>query len=158
MDMANAAIRGDNVAQISKLIDKYQNIQREHELDIERVSQQTEQLRQEFELAKIDRKAEQDRETIRVEKYLDGQIEAMKANANIMSFDNGLSDAEKSQAEERMENARLNLERSKLSLDAQKTSVEAQLKEKELAVKLKESDDKVKIAKTNKNRYDSKSK
>lgn len=116
------------------------------------------QLRQEFELAKIDRKAEQDRETIRVEKYLDGQIEAMKANANIMSFDNGLSDAEKSQAEERMENARLNLERSKLSLDAQKTSVEAQLKEKELAVKLKESDDKVKIAKTNKNRYDNKSK
>ena len=83
MDMANAAIRGDNVAQISKLIDKYQNIQREHELDVERVSQQTEQLRQEFELAKIDRKAEQDRETIRVEKYLDGQIEAMKANANI---------------------------------------------------------------------------
>lgn len=158
MDMANAAIRGDNVAQISKLIDKYQNIQREHELDVERVSQQTEQLRQEFELDKIDRKAEQDRETIRVEKYLDGQIEAMKANANIMSFDNGLSDAEKSQAEERMENARLNLERSKLSLDAQKTSVEAQLKEKELAVKLKESDDKVKIAKTNKNRYDSKSK
>lgn len=158
MDMANAAIRGDNVAQISKLIDKYQNIQREHELDVERVSQQTEQLRQEFELAKIDRKAEQDRETIRVEKYLDGQIEAMKANANIMSFDNGLSDAEKSQAEERMENARLNIERSKLSLDAQKTSVEAQLKEKELAVKLKESDDKVKIAKTNKNRYDSKSK
>ena len=59
---------------------------------------------------------------------------------------------------EGMENARLNLERSKLSLDAQKTSVEAQLKEKELAVKLKESEDKVKIAKTNKNRYDSKSK
>lgn len=70
MDMANAAIRGDNVAQISKLIDKYQNIQREHELDVERVSQQTEQLRQEFELAKIDRKAEQDRETIRVENIL----------------------------------------------------------------------------------------
>ena len=43
-------------------------------------------------------------------------------------------------------------------VDAQKASVEAQLKEKELAVKLKESDDKVKIAKTNKNRYDSKSK
>ena len=38
-----------------------------------------------------------------LEKYLDGQIEAMKANANIMSFDNGLSDAEKSQAEERMD-------------------------------------------------------
>ena len=36
--------------------------------------------------------------------------------------------------------------------------LKAQLKEKELAVKLKESDDKVKIAKTNKNRYDSKSK
>lgn len=54
----------------------------------------------------------------------------MKANANIMSFDNGLSDAEKSQAEERMENARLNLERSKLSLDAQKLLLKHNLKKK----------------------------
>lgn len=154
MDMANVAIRGNNVAQISKLIDKFQNVQREHELDIEKVSQQTEQMRQEFELTKIDRKAEQDRETIRLEKYLDGEIEAMKVNGNIMSFDNGLSETEKNQAEERMESARLNIERMKLGLDAQKASIEAKLKREELAVKLKESADKVKIAKTNKNRYD----
>lgn len=158
MDMANAAIRGDNVSQISKLIDKFQNIQREHELDIERVSQQTEQMRQEFELTKIDRKSEQDRETIKLEKYLDGQLEAMKINGNIMSFDNGLSESEKNQAEERMNNAKINIDRLKLNLEANKAAADVQLKREELAVKLKESEDKVKIARTNKNRYDSSSK
>lgn len=158
MDMANAAIRGDNVSQISKLIDKFQNIQREHELDIERVSQQTEQMRQEFELSKIDRKSEQDRETIKLEKYLDGQIEAMKINGNIMSFDNGLDQSEKNQAEERMNNAKINIDKLKINLEANKAAADVQLKREELAVKLKESEDKVKIARTNKNRYDSPSK
>ena len=116
MDMANAAIRGENVSQIAKLIDKFQDVQRQHELQLEQVAQQTEQLRQEAEMQKIAMKGEQDRETLRLEKYLDGQIEAMKANANIMSFDNGLSEVEKNQAEERMEDARNNIEMMKVNV------------------------------------------
>lgn len=154
MDMANAAIRGENVAQISQLIDKFQNIQREHELQLEQVQQQTEQLRQEAEMQKIAMKGEQDRETLRLEKYLDGQIEAMKANANIMSFDNGLSEVEKNQAEERMESARQNLERMKIEVQREKNRMDAHLKDKEIAAKIYDSDNKLKIAKTNKNKYD----
>ena len=156
MDMANAAIRGENVSQISELIDKFQDIQRQHELQLEQVSQQTEQLRQEAELRKIELKGEQDRETLRLEKYLNGQIEAMKANANIMSFDNGLSEAEKNQAEERMEAAKNNIEILKVNLQREQIASQERIKNKEIAAKIYDSDNKLKIAKQNKNRHDKK--
>lgn len=154
MDMANAAIRGENVSQIAKLIDKFQDVQRQHELQLEQVAQQTEQLRQEAEMQKIAMKGEQDRETLRLEKYLDGQIEAMKANANIMSFDNGLSEAEKNQAEERMEAARNNIELMKVNVQREQIASQERIKNKEIAAKLYDSDNKLKIAKANKNRHD----
>lgn len=154
MDMANAAIRGENVSQISELIDKFQNVQRQHELQLEQVAQQTEQLRQEAEMQKIAMKGEQDRETLRLEKYLDGQIEAMKANANIMSFDNGLNETEKNQAEERMEAARNNIEMMKVNVQREQIASQERIKNKEIAAKIYDSDNKLKIAKQNKNRHD----
>jgi hypothetical protein len=154
MDMANAAIRGENVSQIAKLIDKFQDVQRQHELQLEQVAQQTEQLRQEAEIQKIAMKGEQDRETLRLEKYLDGQIEAMKANANIMSFDNGLSENEKNQAEERMEAARNNIEMMKVNVQREQIASQERIKNKEIAAKLYDSDNKLKIARANKNRHD----
>ena len=154
MDMANAAIRGENVSQIAKLIDKFQDVQRQHELQLEQVAQQTEQLRQEAEMQKIAMKGEQDRETLRLEKYLDGQIEAMKANANIMSFDNGLSEVEKNQAEQRMEDARNNIEMMKVNLQREQIASQERIKNKEIAAKIYDSDNKLKIAKANKNRHD----
>jgi hypothetical protein len=154
MDMANAAIRGENVSQIAKLIDKFQDVQRQHELQLEQVDQQTEQLRQEAEMQKIAMKGEQDRETLRLEKYLDGQIEAMKANANIMSFDNGLSEAEKNQAEQRMEDARNNIEMMKVNIQREQIASQERIKNKEIAAKIYDSDNKLKIAKSNKNKYD----
>lgn len=154
MDMANAAIRGENVAQIAKLIDKFQDVQRQHELKLEQVAQQTEQLRQEAEMQKIAMKGEQDRETLRLEKYLDGQIEAMKANANIMSFDNGLSETEKNQAEERMEAARNNIEMMKVNVQREQIASQERIKNKEIAAKVYDSDNKLKIARANKNRHD----
>ena len=154
--MANAAIRGENVSQIAKLIDKFQDVQRQHELQLEQVSQQTEQFRQEAELRKIQMKGEQDRETLRLEKYLDGQIEAMKANANIMSFDNGLSETEKNQAEERMEAARNNIEMMKVNVQREQIASQERIKDKEIAAKIYDSDNKLKIAKQNRNKYDNK--
>ena len=99
-------------------------------------------------------KGEQDRETLRLEKYLDGQIEAMKANANIMSFDNGLSETEKNQAEERMEAARNNIEMMKVNVQREQIASQERIKNKEIAAKLYDSDNKLKIARANKNRHD----
>ena len=154
MDMAIASIAGDNVASVKKLIMKYQNIAREHEQQMEQMKQQTEQMIQEFELQKIAAKGEQDRATLQLEKYLDGQIEQLKANANIMSFDNGLADAEKAQAEERMATAANNLKMQEIAQKGQEIAINAQLKREEIGAKIYDSNIKLKVAKENKNRYD----
>lgn len=154
MDMAIASIAGDNVASIKKLIMKFQDVAREHEQQMEQMKQQTEQMVQEFELQKIAAKGEQDRTTIELEKYLDGQIEMYKANANIMSFDNGLGDAAKSAAEERMNMAQNNLKAQEINLKAQEVAANVAIKEKEIAAKMYDSDIKLKVAKENKNKYD----
>lgn len=154
MDMAIASIAGDNVASVKKLIMKFQEVQRQHEEQMEQMKQQTEQMVQEFELQKIAAKGEQDRTTLELEKYLDGQIEQLKANANIMSFDNGLSEANKEQAEARMAQASNNLKMNEINQKAREITINAALKEKEIAAKVYDSDIKLKVAKENKNKYD----
>ena len=154
MDMAIASIAGDNVSSIKKLIMKFQDVAREHEQQMEQMKQQTEQMVQEFELQKIAAKGEQDRATLELEKYLDSQIEQIKANANIMSFDNGLSEANKNQAEERMAQAANNLKMQEIALKGQEVAANVAIKEKEIAAKVYDSDIKLKVAKENKNKYD----
>lgn len=154
LQSAAAAIDGENIAQIKKLIDKFADAQRQHESEMEQMKQQAQQMLQEFELRKIAAKGEEDRKTLELEKYLDSQIEMIRVNGNIMSYDNGLSEVEKNQAEERMLNAKNQMEREKIQADRDKHAQEMAIKEKEIAAKIYDSDNKVKIAKTNKNRYD----
>lgn len=154
LQSAAAAIDGENIAQIKKLIDKFADAQRQHESEMEQMKQQAQQMLQEFELRKIAAKGEEDRKTLELEKYLDSQIEMIRVNGNIMSYDNGLSEVEKNQAEERMLNAKNQMEREKIQADKDKRAQEMAIKEKEIAAKIYDSDNKVKIAKTNKNRYD----
>lgn len=154
LQSAAAAIDGENIAQIKKLIDQFTNAQREHETQMEQMKQQAQQMLQEFELQKISAKGEEDRKTLELEKYLDSQIEMIRVNGNIMSYDNGLSDIEKNQAEERMLNAKNQIEREKIQADRDKHAQEMAIKEKEIAAKIYDSDNKLKIAKENKNKYD----
>lgn len=70
---------------------------------------------------KLQLKVNQDRQTLELEKYLDSEIEMIKANANIMSFDNGLSDATKAAAEQRMQEASNNLEQQKISTERERS-------------------------------------
>lgn len=154
LQSAAAAIDGENIAQIKKLIDKFADAQRQHESEMEQMKQQAQQMLQEFELRKIAAKGEEDRKTLELEKYLDSQIEMIRVNGNIMSYDNGLSEVEKNQAEERMLNAKNQMEREKIQADKDKRAQEMAIKEKEIAAKIYDSDNKLKIAKTNKNKYD----
>lgn len=156
LQSAAAAIEGENVAQIKKLIDKYTEAQRQHEQQLKEMEQQAQQMLQEYELQKIAAEGEQKRETVLLEKQLDAQIEMIRVNGNIMSYDNGLSDVEKNQAEERMINAKNQIEREKINADKQLKQTELALKEKEIAAKIYDSNIKLKVAKENKNKYDNK--
>ena len=154
--MAIAAIDGDNVASISKLIKKFQEQKEAHEMQLQQMEQQTKQMEQEFELQKIQVKGEEDRKTKELEGYIDQQIELIRADSNMISYNAEVSDEAKEEGLDRLQDARNQLDREKLQLERQKIMLDTYNKQQDRAVKLKDIDTKYKIAKTNKNKYDKK--
>ena len=154
--MAIAAIDGDNVASISKLIKKFQEQKEAHEMQLQQMEQQTKQMEQEFELQKIQVKGEEDRKTKELEGYIDQQIELIRADSNMISYNAEVSDEAKEESLDRLQDARNQLDREKLQLERQKIMLDTYNKQQDRAVKLKDIDTKYKIAKTNKNKYDKK--
>ena len=154
--MAVAAIEGDNVASISKLIKKFQEQKEAHEMQLQQMEQQTKQMEQEFELRKIQVKGEEDRKTKELEGYIDQQIELIRADSNMISYNAEVSDEAKEEGLDRLQDARNQLDREKLQLERQKIMLDTYNKQQDRAVKLKDIDTKYKIAKTNKNKYDKK--
>ena len=154
--MAVAAIEGDNVASISKLIKKFQDQKEAHEMQLQQMEQQTKQMEQEFELQKIQVKGEEDRKTKELEGYIDQQIELIRADSNMISYNAEVSDEAKEEGLDRLQDARNQLDREKLQLERQKIMLDTYNKQQDRAVKLKDIDTKYKIAKTNKNKYDKK--
>lgn len=154
--MAIAAIDGDNVASISKLIKKFQEQKEAHEMQLQQMEQQTKQMEQEFELQKIQVKGEEDRKTKELEGYIDQQIELIRADSNMISYNAEVSDEAKEEGLDRLQDARNQLDREKLQLEKQKIMLDTYNKQQDRAVKLKDIDTKYKIAKTNKNKYDKK--
>lgn len=160
--MAIAAIQGENVASISKLIKKYQEQKDQHEQQLKEMDQQLAQMTQEFEIQKIQAKGEEDRKTKELEGYIDQQIELIKADANIVnstisSINNSDSDIT-DDGMDRLNAARARVEQEKLAMDKQKNILDMVDKERDRQVKMHDIDTKLKIAKENKNRYDVKSK
>lgn len=156
--MAIAAIEGDNVATITKLIKKYQEQKDAHEKELQQLEQQTEQMKQEFELQKIQAKGEEDRKTKELEGYLDQQIELIRADANMISYNAEVGDENKEAGLNRLEAARTRVEQEKIGIERQRNILDTLNKERDRQVKMYDIDTKLKIAKENKNRYDFKSK
>lgn len=155
--MAIAAIQGDNVATISKLIKKYQEEKNAHEEQLKQLDQQTAQMEQEFEIQKIQIQGEENRKTEELKGYINQQIELIKADANLLSYNQDLDDTTREDSLDRLDTARSRVEQEKLNNDRQKTMLDAYNKERDRQVKLHDIDTKLKIAKENKNRYDFKS-
>lgn len=156
--MAIAAIEGDNVATITKLIKKYQEQKDAHEEQLKQMEQQTAQMEQEFELQKIKAKGEEDRKTKELEGYLDQQIELIRADANMISYNAEVGDEAKEAGLNRLNVARARVEQEKINVEKQKSILDTFNKERDRQVKMHDIYTKLKIAKENKNRYDTKSK
>ena len=154
--MALAAIEGDNIAKISKLISSFQEEKEKHEMALKEMDQQLAQMEQEFELRKIAAKGEEDRKTAELEGYIKEQIALIQADANMISYDNGVSEEDKQAGMERLEDKRSAVAREKNQLEREKSMIDLYNKEQDRKVKMHDIDTKLKIAKENKNRYDSK--
>ena len=147
MNMAVAAIEGDNSADIKKMIMKFQQIKTQNEQTMKQMEQQMKQMEQEFELKKISATGEQNRQTIALEKYLDSQIEQLKAFTN---GDNGAENYMTAQANI----AKNNIEREKLNIERNKNRTDAEINKEKIKADIYKADTQYKIAKANKNKYD----
>ena len=156
--MAIAAITGENVESMKKLIAKFDEINKAHEMELKQVEQQTEQMRQEFELNKIRIKGEEDRKLAELEGYIKKEIELIQADANMISYNAEVGNQNQQAGIERLNAERLELDRQKVRIDSLKFNFDVYDKNENRRLKEKDIDTKFQIAKMNKNRYDSKSK
>ena len=151
---AVAAIEGDNIAEVRKLIDKFQTQKEQYELQAKEMDQQLEQMREEFELKKIEAKGNEDRKTLELEGYIKQTIALIQADSNMISYDNGVSEEAKQAGMERLEDKRNAVAREKNNLEKQKAVLDTYNRERDREVKMHDIDTKLKIAKENKNKYD----
>ena len=157
LESALAAIQGDNVAAISDNIRQFSEIRRQHEEQMKQMDQAIQEQANQMKLQEIAAKGEQDRQTLALKAQYDLQLEYAKGDIALLGDTNPQNDdyaktqLAKLQEESKKasEAAKLQLERQKLAMDAYNKAADRQVKREEMANQLK-------IAKTNKNKYDKK--
>ena len=145
--MAIAAIEGDNVASIKKLINKYQEAKEQHEVELKQLDQQLAQMQEEFKLEQIAAQGEQDRATKELEGIIKKEIALIQADANRLSYPNDLPQEMKDESAERIAQAKNQIEREKLQVERDRIAADNYNKERDRQVKEKDIKAKVQIAK-----------
>lgn len=153
-EIALAAIMGDNVATIKKLIDKFKEETQARQVEVNQMEQELEQMKEDFEITKIQTKGEEDRKTIELSKYLDAEIELIKADANLLSYSNDSTSGQEQAATQRLNEARTSIERDKIRVQREANVIDAFNKAEDRKVKREDIASKVTIAKQNKNKWD----
>ena len=159
LDMALAAIKGDNVTQITETINRFSELRRQHEEQMKQADQMLEQAKQQNEIAKIQAKGEQDRLTKELEYQYEMQLKDIDANVSLMTHSNR-GDASDTVAKARLQeiseqnkmqiaNQKLNIEQNKMTNDMYNKAADRQVQREKMQNDLV-------IAKTNKNKYDKK--
>ena len=153
LDMALAAISGDNVSQIKATVQKFMEIKRQHEEQMQQMEQMMKQEEIQAKLQEIAAKGEQDRLTQELKysyemqlKYIDVDMSMLAANSNDEGVKNRLA--------ELAETNKHNLEQQRIQLEREKIMADTYSKAADREVKRHQIDTQLKIAKTNKNRYD----
>ena len=151
--MALAAISGDNVSQIKATVQKFMEIKRQHEEQMKQMEQMMKQEELQSKLQEIAAKGEQDRLTEELKyayemqlKYMDVDMSLLASNANDESARNRLAAI--------TEDNKRNLEQQRIQLDREKLMADTYSKAADREVKRHQIDTQLKIAKTNKNKYD----
>jgi len=155
LESALAAITGDNVALISDSIRKFSEIKRQHEEQMKQVDQQIQAQAQQMKLAEIQAKGEQDRQTLALKAQYDLQLEYAKGDIALLGDKNPDNDEfatanltrMQEETKRAIEQSKVQLEREKLAVDSYNAAADRQVKREQMKNDLK-------IARTNKNRYD----
>lgn len=151
---ALAAIKGDNIAEITKLMNKFSEEVRAHEAQLKQMDQELEQMKEQHDLEVIAAKGEQDRLTLELEGQIKENIELIRADANMISYNAEVGDKQQQAGIDRLNQARAENDRERLRLDKEKQRIDTILKIRDQQLKDKQIDTQYKIAKENRNKYD----
>lgn len=155
LDMAMAAITGDNVSKIKDVINKFTAIKQQHEEQMKQMELQIKEEEVQNKIREIQAKGEEDRKTEMLKaqyelqsKYIDVDMAALTDSTPTNDNEARMNlERSRDQIKQQIEQSKLGLERQRLALDTYNAAADRQLKREQMKNDLK-------IAKTNKNRYD----
>lgn len=155
LDMALAAITGDNISKIKSTIDKFNQIKAQHEEQMKQVEQQIKEEEIQMKLREIEAKGQQDKELEELKFQHEMALKYIDVDMSMLGNTGG---DEASQAKNRLaaiaEENKVNIEREKLNLQRQNIQSTLYNKAADRAIKMEDIKSKERIAKINKNRYD----
>ena len=154
LDMALAAITGDNVSQIKATVTKFNSIKQQHEEQMKQMEQMIKQEEIENKLKEIAAKGEQDRLTEQLKYQYELQLKYVDVDMSMLG-DNGSEDnAARNRLTTLSEQNKANIEQQKIQLAREQMMADAYSKAADRQVKREDIKSKEKIARTNKNKYD----
>lgn len=153
LDMALAAISGDNVTQIKAAVEKFTEIKRQHEEQMKQMDQMLKQEELQNKIAEIQAKGEEDRKTEELKYYYEMQLKYVDVDMSLMSTSSQDDDA-KTRLQHIAETNKNQIEQQKLQLTRQQMQTDLYNKAADRQIKREDMASKEKIAKMNKNKYD----
>ena len=153
LDMALAAISGDNVSQIKATVQKFMEIKRQHEEQMQQMEQMMKQEEIQAKLQEIAAKGEQDRLTQELKYSYEMQLKYIDVDMSMLAV-NSNDEGAKNRLAELAETNKHNLEQQRIQLEREKIMADTYSKAADREVKRHQIDTQLKIAKTNKNKYD----
>lgn len=155
LDMALAAITGDNISQIKATVQKFNEIKQQHEEQMKQVDQQIQEEAIQNKLREIEAKGQQDKELEELKFQHEMALKYIDVDMSMLGSAGG---DEAEQAKNRLaaatEENRYNIEREKLNVTRQQMQADLYNKAADRQVKMEDIRSKERIAKTNKNKYD----
>lgn len=153
LDMALAAITGDNVSQIKATVQKFTELKRQHEEQMQQVEQMLKQEEIQNKLREIEAKGEQDRLTEQLKYQYELQLKYIDVDMSLLGQE-GADDGSEKRLAALAEQNKTNIEQQKLQLAREQMYADSYSKAADRQVKREDIKTKLQIAKTNKNRYD----
>ena len=153
LEAAIAAITGDNVAAIKANVEKFMEIKRQHEQAMQEMEQQLKQEEIQAKLQEIQAQGEVDARLLELKYAYEMQLKYIDVDMSLLTAtpdDNGV----KQRLAEQAEANKTNLAQQKLQLEREKYQGDMYNAAAEREVKREQMENQLRIAKTNKNKYD----
>ena len=154
LDMAMAAITGDNIAQIKATIEKFNEIKRQHEEQMKQVDAQLKEEEIQNKLREIAAKGQQDKELEDLKFQHEMALKYIDVDMSMLGTQGNEAEQAKNRLAAISEDNKSRIEQQKIDLQRQQMQSEIYNRAADRAVKMEDIKSKERIAKTNKNKYD----